>query len=71
MATKGYIFQGDEKTVIDIDIDMNVVVEKEENEWMRKKIISDLKFQNWLNFFVGEKWRIVSCLTKLLTDDEI
>ena len=29
MATKGYSFQDDEKTIIDIDIDMNVVVEKE------------------------------------------
>ena len=32
MATKGYSFQDDEKTIIDIDIDMNIVVEKEKNE---------------------------------------
>ena len=33
MATKGYSFQDDEKTIIDdIDIDMGVVVEKEINE---------------------------------------
>ena len=29
VATKGYSFQDDEKTIIDIDIDMNIVVEKE------------------------------------------
>ena len=29
MATKGYSFQDNEKTIIDIDIDMNIVVEKE------------------------------------------
>ena len=28
-GTKGYIFQDDEKTIIDIDIDMDIVVEKE------------------------------------------
>ena len=31
MATKGYSFQDDEKTIIDIDIDMDNVVEKEKN----------------------------------------
>ena len=31
--------------------------------------LKNLKFQNWLNVFVGEKWRIISCLTKLLTDE--
>ena len=31
MATKGY-----EKTIIDIDIDMDIVVAKEKTEWMRK-----------------------------------
>ena len=36
MATKGYSFQDDEKTIIDIDIDMDIVVEKENNEWMKK-----------------------------------
>ena len=34
MATKGYRFQDDEMTIIDIDMD--TVVEKEKNEWMRK-----------------------------------
>ena len=29
MATKGFSFQDDEKTIIDIDIDMDIVVEKE------------------------------------------
>ena len=32
MATKGYNFQDDEKTIIDIGIDMDIVVEKEKNE---------------------------------------
>ena len=27
MATKGYSFQDDEKTIIDIDIEMDIVVE--------------------------------------------
>ena len=36
MATKGYSFQDDEKTIIDIDIDIYIVVEKDKNEWMRK-----------------------------------
>ena len=31
MATKGYSFQDDEKTIIDIEIDMDIVVEKEKN----------------------------------------
>ena len=29
MATKGYSLQGDEKAIIDIDTDMDIVVEKE------------------------------------------
>ena len=29
MATKGYSFQNDKKTIIDIDIDMDIVAEKE------------------------------------------
>ena len=45
MATKGYSFPDDEKNIIDIVIDMDIVVEKEKN----------LKFQNWLNVFVCEK----------------
>ena len=32
MATKGYSFQDDEKIIIDIEIDMDIVVEKEKNE---------------------------------------
>ena len=32
MATEGYSFQDDEKTIIYIDIDMDIVVEKEKNE---------------------------------------
>ena len=32
MATKGYSFQNDEKTIINIDIDMGIVVEKDKNE---------------------------------------
>ena len=32
MATMGHSFQDDEKTIIDIDIDMNIVVEREKNE---------------------------------------
>ena len=31
-ATKGYTFQDDEKTIIDIDMDMDIVVEREKNE---------------------------------------
>ena len=59
MATKGYSFQDDEKTIIYIEID--IVVEKEKNELVRKmysEIIffeKYMKFQNWLNVFVGEK----------------
>ena len=67
MATKGYSFQDDEKTIIDID--MGIVVEKEKNEWTRKMYLYNSKFHNWLNVFVGEKWRIFSCLMKLLTDE--
>ena len=46
---------------------MDIVVDKEKmNEWeMNEKF----KFQNWLNVLVGEKWRIASWLTKLLTDE--
>ena len=29
MATKGYSFQDDEKTIIDIDIDMDIVAQRE------------------------------------------
>ena len=29
MATKGYRFQEDEKTTIDTDVDMDIVVQKE------------------------------------------
>ena len=29
MATKGYSFQDDEKTIIDTDIDMDIVIEEE------------------------------------------
>ena len=32
MGTKGYSFQVDEKTIIDIDIDVDTVAEKEKNE---------------------------------------
>ena len=32
MAAKGYSFQDNEKTIIDIDIDTDIVVEKEKNE---------------------------------------
>ena len=32
MTTKGYSFQDDEKTIIDTDINMEIVVEKEKNE---------------------------------------
>ena len=32
MATKGYSFQDDAKTIIDIDIGMDTVAEKEKNE---------------------------------------
>ena len=32
MATKRYSLQDDENTVIDIDIDMDIVEEKEKNE---------------------------------------
>ena len=59
MATKGYSFQDDEKTIIDIDIDMDIVVEREKS--MNEKdlpvscILENLKIQNWLNVFVGEK----------------
>ena len=63
---KGYSFQDDEKTIIDIDMD--IVVEKEKNEWTRKMYMYNSKFHNWLNVFVGEKW-LFSCLTKLLTDE--
>ena len=35
----------------------------------REKVNEWEKFQNWLNVFVSEKWRIFSCLTKLLTDE--
>ena len=31
MAAKGYSFQDDEKTIIDINIDIDLVVEKEKN----------------------------------------
>ena len=31
MATNGYSFQDDEKTIIDIDIDMVIVVEREKS----------------------------------------
>ena len=31
MATKGYNFQDNEKTIIDIGIDMDIVAEKEKN----------------------------------------
>ena len=31
MATKGYSFQDDEKTIIDIEIDMDIVVEREKS----------------------------------------
>ena len=34
MATKGYSFQDDEKTIIDIGIDMDIDVEKEKNQWI-------------------------------------
>ena len=74
MAIKGYSFQDHEKTIIDTDIYMDiVVVEKEKNEWMRKMylyfFLKNLKFQNFLNVFVSKKWRIFSCLTKLVTDE--
>ena len=84
MATKGYSFQDDEKTIIDIEIDMDIVVEKEKNEWMRKMylylflkqyFLKNMKFQNWLNVFVGEKWRIFLLFDetfnrrKILTDE--
>ena len=73
-ATKGYSFQDDEKTIIDIDIDMDIVLEKEKiNEWeictYLYYFLKNLKFKNWLNVLFGEKWRIFSCLTKLLTDE--
>ena len=32
MATKGYSFQVDDKSIIDIDIDMGIVVEKKKNK---------------------------------------
>ena len=38
MATKGYSFQDDEKTIIDVDIDMDIVVEKEKNVPVNFKI---------------------------------
>ena len=66
MATNGYSFQEDDNTIIDIDIDMNIVVEKEKNEWIRKIY---LYFFSEINVYVGEKWRIFSCLTKLLTGE--
>ena len=71
MATKGYSFQDDEKTIIDIDI--GIVVEKEKNvPVLFSEIIFFEKFEISklvINVFVGEKWRIFSCLTKLLTDE--
>ena len=36
MTTKRSSFQDDEKTIIDTDINMDIAVEKEKNEWMRK-----------------------------------
>ena len=32
MATKGYSFQDEKKTIIDIDIDMDTAAENEKNE---------------------------------------
>ena len=32
ITTKGYSFQDEEKTIIDIDIDMDTVTEREKNE---------------------------------------
>ena len=63
MATKGQSFKDDEKIIIDIDMDMEIVVEKDIN----------VPVFFFLNNFFGKiwnfKWRIFSCLTKLLTDE--
>ena len=61
MATKGYSFQDDEKTM---DTEKCTVFLFWNNFFYK-----NFKFQSWLNVFVGEKWRILSCLTKLLTDE--
>ena len=36
MATKGYSFQDDEEIIIDIDMDIVVEKQKKDLEWMRK-----------------------------------
>ena len=51
MATKGYSFQDDEKTVIDIDTDMGRCCRKRE-KWMNEKNV--LVFLSWNIFF----WKI-------------
>ena len=78
-GAKGYSFQRDEKTIIEIDIVHGHCCRKKEkltNEINVPVVFSlkyffwkNLKFRNWLIFFVCEKWRIFSCLTKLLTDE--
>ena len=56
MDTKG-CFQDDEKTIIDIDIDMDIVAHKKRKMclYLFKYFLKNLEFQNWLNIFVGEK----------------
>ena len=63
MATKGYSFQDDEKTIIDIYIDMDIAVEKEKNGRMRKmylylfyEIIFFEKFEIWMKFKCFRRW---------------
>ena len=56
MAAKGYSFQYDEKTITDIAIDMDIVLEKEKNEWMRKTFCiifwNNIFWKIW-NFKIG------------------
>ena len=60
MVTKGYIFQDDEKTIIDIDIDMDIVVKKRENEWMLRKTYLYL----FSEMFIGKFEILVKCFRR-------
>ena len=67
VATKGYSFQDDEKTIIDIHIDVDIAVEREKiNEWeictcanfkigqMFSSVKSAEFFPIWRNFLTDE-----------------
>ena len=65
-----------QKTLTDIDIDIDIVAERKINEWEKWAYIfnasvaisENLKFQNWLVVFVGKKWWVFSWLIKVLFD---